>query len=236
MSLLTMIGNAMNSMGFPRPAVVMSSTDQMVLEMLALANTSGQELAQAFPWQEITKQATFTSTAAYSQGLLENIVVDGDYDRMVDNTLWNRSGILKATGPVTSAEWQADQAYAAASPFPKYRLWQGQLFIGPTLATSGDTWAFEYVSTNWCEGVNGTAQSAWTADTDVGILEENLMKLDTIWRWKASKSLEYADDLATFTDSFQMRTGQTTGARSLFLGGSNTFFPINVPEGNWPTS
>ena len=237
MSLLTMIGNVMNSMGFPRPAVVMSSTDQMVLELLALANTSGNDLVQAYPWQEITRQALFTSTAAYSQGTIDStIVTDGDFNRMVDNTLWNRSAILKATGPVTSAEWQADQAFAAASPYPKFRLWQGQLWIGPSVPKAGDTWAFEYVSENWCQGAAGTAQPAWAADTDTGILDENLMRQDIIWRWKSSKSLEYADDLASFTDNFNLRTGQSTGARSLFLGGANTFFPINVPEGNWTTS
>ena len=104
------------------------------------------------------------------------------------------------------------------------------------MPTAGDTWTFEYVSSNWCQGASGTAQSAWAEDTDTGILDEKLMKLDIIWRWKASKSLEYADDLSNFTNSFNLRTGQTTGARSLYLGGANIFFPVNVPEGNWPTS
>ncbi len=237
MSLLTMIGAVANSMGFTAPTVVMASTDAMVQEWLALANTSGRALSIAYPWQEITRECTFSSTAQYNQGTIDgSIVTAGDYDRMVNSTLWNRSGVLKATGPIGSTEWQADIAFSAAAPFPKYRIWQGQLFIGPSVPTSGDTWAFEYISTNWCQSAAGASQSTWQADTDTGILSENLMKLDIIWRWKVSKSLEYADDLGNFEDEFNLRSGQTAGARTLYLGGANVVFPINVPEGNWPTS
>lgn len=236
MTLLTMMGDVRNAMGFSAPTAVMSSTDTMILELLAMANTSGKSLVTAFPWQEITKQQLFTSTAAFSQGSFQSLCTDNDFNRIVNNTLWNRSQILRGTGPITGVEWQNNQAASAAAPFPKFRIWQGQLFIGPSVPTAGDTWAFEYVSNNWCEGALGTGQNAWVADTDTGILSEELMKLDIIWRWKASKSLEYADDKANFDDQFNLRTGQTTGARELYLGGANVIFPINVPEGNWPTS
>ena len=237
MTLLSMIGEVANTMGQSAPTAVITSTDTMVLEWLAMANTSGKALRINYPWQEITKEQLFTSTAAYNQGTIQGtIVTANDFDRMVDNTLWNRSGVMKATGPITSSEWQQDKAFSAAAPFPKYRIWQGQLYIGPSVPTAGDTWAFEYLSKFWCQGAAGTGQSSWAADTDTGILSENLMKLDIIWRWKSSKSLEYADDLANYEDELALRQGQTTGARALYVGGANIVFPINVPEGNWPTS
>ena len=239
MSLLTMIQGVANSMGFPAPNFVVSSGDQMVREWLALANTSGQLLVSSYVWQELTRECLFTSTAAYDQGTINGtLVTTDDFDRMVDNTLWNRSAIMKATGPVNSVEWQSDAAFQAAAPYPKYRIWRGKLFIGPvgSLPTAGDTYAFEYVSNQFCQGANGTGQNLWLADDDTGILSESLMKLDIIWRWKQMKSLEYADDLATFEDEWATTTGQTTGGRSLYLGGANVIFPINVPEGNWPTS
>lgn len=235
MSLLTMMGEVMNILGQPAPTAVASSTDATVLELLAMANRSGRALVNAYNWTEITRQQTFTSTAAFSQGTINSaIVTGGDFNRFINNTLWNRSQILQASGPITGVEWQSDQAFSAASPNPKFRIWLGQLYIGPTLPTAGDTWAFEYISANWCKSAAGVGQSAWAADTDVGILDETLMGLDITWRWKASKSLEYADDLTNFEDAFNQRTGQTTGARSLYLGGANVIFPINVPEGNWP--
>lgn len=239
MTLLSMIGDVMQALGNPAPQVVVSSTDTTVLELLAMANTSGKALAIAYPWQEITKECVFTSTAAYDQGAFNSdLVTDGDFNRLSNNTLWNRSQIMQAMGPVTGVEWQSDVAFQAAAPMPKFRIWQNHLWLGPvgSLPVAGYTWAFEYISSNWCQSAAGVGQSAWAADTDTGILSENLMKLDVLWRWKASKSLEYADDLENFTTEFNLRTGQTTGARSLYLGGANVIFPINVPEGNWPTS
>ena len=75
-----------------------------------------------------------------------------------------------------------------------------------------------------------------TVRLSVPQVKDTLMKLDIIWRGKAAKSLEYADDRENFTQKLALRKGQTTGARSLYLGGANVIFPINVPEGNWPTS
>ncbi len=237
MSLLTMIGQVANTLGQPAPAVVATSTDAMVLEWLAMANTSGRALVIAFPWQELTSEVTFTSSSAYNQGTINGtLVTAGDFDRMIDNTLWNRSAIMQATGPITEVEWQQDMSFSAAAPFPKYKINKAQLFIGPSVPNSTDTWAFSYISNAFCQSASGSAQNMWLTDTDTGILSESLMKLDIVWRWKASKSLEYADDLANFEDEFANRTGQTTGGRSLYLGGANVIFPINVPEGNWPTS
>lgn len=239
MSLLTMIGEVSKAMGSPAPTAVMSATDTFTLELLAMANTSGQGLVDAYDWTEITREQTFTSTAAYDQGAFNSTIVTlGDFNRITNNSLWNRSAVMQASGPISGVEWQSDVAFQAAAPAPKFRIWQGHLWLGPvgSLPVAGNTWAFEFVSSNWCQSAAGAAQSAWAADTDTGILDENLMKLDIIWRWKASKSLEYADDLANFEDKFNLRTGQTTGARSLYLGGANVIFPINVPEGNWPTS
>ena len=237
MSLLSMIGAVANTLGQPAPAVVAASTDAMVLEWLAMAQTSGRALVIAYPWQELISEVTFTSASAYNQGTIQGtLVTAGDFDRMIDNTLWNRTAVLRATGPITETEWQQDMAFSAAAPFPKYKINKAQLFIGPSIPNSTDTWAFSYISQNFCQGASGTAQNAWAADSDTGILSESLMKLDIVWRWKASKSLEYADDLANFEDEFSSRTGQTTGGRSLYVGGANVIFPINVPEGNWPTS
>ena len=237
MSLLTMIGQVANTMGQPAPAVVATSTDAMVLEWLAMANISGRALVIAYPWQELVNEVTFTSASAYDQGTINgHLVTAGDFDRMIDGTLWNRTGIMKATGPINESEWQQDMAFSAAAPYPKYKINKAKLFIGPSIPNDTDTWAFSYISQNFCQSASGDGQSSWLADSDTGILSESLMKLDIIWRWKASKSLEYADDLANFEDEFANRTGQTTGGRSLYLGGANVIFPINVPEGNWPTS
>jgi hypothetical protein len=43
---------------------------------------------------------------------------------------------------------------------------------------------FEYQSTYFCQSSAGADQSAWAADTDVGVLDENLMELGVIWRFK----------------------------------------------------
>jgi hypothetical protein len=56
------------------------------------------------------------------------------------------------------------------------------VLIAPT-ATAGDTYAFEYVSLNWCQSAAAAEQAAWAADTDTGILSEELMTDGIVWRY-----------------------------------------------------
>jgi hypothetical protein len=80
---------------------------------------------------------------------------------------------------------------------PAFTVRGGAIYITPT-PTAGDTVAYEYVSTKWCQSSGGTAQTEWAADTDTSKLDEALHVLDLIWRFKQAKGLEYAADLAAF--------------------------------------
>ena len=80
MSLLTLIQSATDKIGLTRPSVVYASTDQQVRELLNFANQEGVELARAHQWQEITKEKTFTTTAAAVQAG----AFASDFDRIVN--------------------------------------------------------------------------------------------------------------------------------------------------------
>ena len=179
MSLLTLIQSATDKIGLTRPSVVYASTDQQVRELLSFANQEGVELAHAHQWQEITKEKTFTCTAAAAQ----TGAFASDYDRVVNDSMFNRTAKRKVIGPIGAQEWQERQAYTTASGLNSwFRLRGDSLLMTPT-PNGTDTIAYEYISTQWCESSVGTDQSAWAADTDVGLLDENLMSLGVVWRW-----------------------------------------------------
>ena len=68
MSLLTMVTQVCRRIGIVAPNAVVSSADPQIIQLLALANEEGEELANRYPWQAMRQQATFTTVATESQG------------------------------------------------------------------------------------------------------------------------------------------------------------------------
>jgi hypothetical protein len=104
-------------------------------------------------------------------------------------------------------------------------------FVDPTPTVTGDTLVFEYVSLNWCQQSDGTAQSAWTADINTGILDENLLEMDLKWRFTKAKGLEYAEDKREFELELAQALARDGGAAVLNMGEvSDLWLTANLPE------
>ncbi len=230
MTLLTTIQGACDRIGLSRPSAVVSSSDQQVRELLALANEEGMELSRRADWQALTKEQTFTSLAQETQ----TSMVPADYDRFVSDTFWNRTRKRAFQGPVTSQDWQYIKAMTTA-PLPEVFIYRGNDILIQPVPTAGDTFAFNYVSKNWCQSSGGTAQDAWAADTDTGLLPERLITLGTVFRWKAMKGLSADIDGAMYDTQVRQALLRDKPARTLNMAGEGMDRRpgIFVPEGDW---
>lgn len=189
MSLLTIIQTAADRCSLARPTAVTSDTDANIKMMLRLATEEGQSLRDRVDWQEITKEHTFTTVAAAAQ----TSSVPDDFHRVIPDTMFNRDTNRKVWGPMSPNEWQLIQSSLVTRVDPAFRLRGGTILFSPT-PTAGENVYYEYVSKNWCQSSGGTEQSAWAADTDTGILDENMMALGVIWRFKRARGLDYSEE------------------------------------------
>jgi len=231
MTLLTVINNTQDSLGLPRSSSVIGATDQNTRTLLAQANQEGKELMRRHNWEKLTTEDTFVSTATETQ----TGVFNSNFDRIVNETVYNRTQKRRVLGPLSSREWQNQKAVTATVLTDAFRIRGGDMLLIP-IPPAGNTYAFEYVSRDWCESSGGTGQYEWTADTDVGVLDEELMKLGLIWRFKKSKELDYAEDFATYEREVNQAIMRDGGRRSLSYGGDarlNQVIGAYVPEGSW---
>ncbi len=234
MSLLTLIQNTASSVGITAPSVVITSTDANVVTLLALANTSGKDLAKAYAWQEMTQYSgTILATGTLLIGTITSIF-GASFDRIVNQTLWDTSTRLPIDGPINIQQWQQYQASNVVGPPYQFIIYNNQFRIGPTALAANDVITCYFMTKNWCQSAALVGQAAWAADDDTAIIPEELLKLDLIWRWKAKNGLAYAEDMETAQRQFETYTAQNTPARILFLGGRNILYPANIPEGYWP--
>ena len=231
MSLLTMMQDISDIVGLNRPGEVAGSTDQQMRTLLALANVEGKSLSKRHDWSELSKEATWTTAAQESQGLLSAIATD--IDHIVNDTIWNRS-LQDRMDPVNAVQWNLLKSSTASGPYPYYRIKEKKLLLIPSPA-AGKTGAFEYISSNWCQSSSGTGQAAWAADADTGVLDEYLMSLGIVWRFKQSQGLDYSEDFQNYEIAVSRDTNQDGGRSLQYLDSSTgAMYPrVHVPEGSW---
>lgn len=230
MSFLTLIQASAKRLGLSNPASAYNSSDKQIVQLVALAQEEGIELAKRHPWQVLTKEKTFTGTAAAAQ----TGAIPDDFDRFVDESFFNRTQKKPVFGPISPQDWQFTQAVVATTLVESFRRRGNSILITPT-PNGTDTYAYEYISTQWCESSGGTDQSAWAADTDTGILSEELMTLGVIWRFLRAKGFDYAEAFRTYELQVAQAFSRDGGRRTLNFG-SKTKAMSRAPfirEGSW---
>lgn len=214
MSLLTIVQEVAGSLNIPVPTSVFGNTASDAILFKVLANREGKELARRHNWQAIVVEHTWTTTATVAQSL----ALPSAYDRLPpDVEIWDRTGNARLSGPVSSREWMQLQAGTSGSVAGCWRIIGGVLNVYPA-PTAGKTFALEYISKNWCESSGGTDQSAWAADTDVGLIREDLMALGLTWRWLKAKGMDYAEDFATYEREVEKASARDRGLRVMVVG------------------
>ena len=146
MSFLTIIQNSAQRLGLSSPSAAYGSADLQIIQLVALSQQEGKALMRRYPWQALLKEKTFTCTAAAAQ----TGAIASDYDRIVEESFFNRTQKRPVFGPISAQDWQFTQAVVAATLVESYRVRGDSILITPT-PNGTDTYAYEYVSNLWCQ-------------------------------------------------------------------------------------
>jgi hypothetical protein len=232
MSLLSLIQGACGELNLAQPTAVVASTDLQTRQLLALAKKEGKELARRFNWELLKKEGTFTTLAAETQ-VTSITTTFTSFGRIIDNSMWNRTQSRPVRGPLSDQQWQRRLAAAAQVGVEFYfRIRGGSILFNP-LPPAGDSIYFEYVSNKWCQSAGGTAQVDWAADTDTGIIDEEIMRLGVIWRFRKAKGLDYSEEFRTYELALEQVFGPDGGNDVLNMEGVPDEWGVNIPDGSW---
>lgn len=230
MTCLTIVQSVCRRMGLTVPTTVFGGNDSTHRQIAELASEAGKDMARRYQWQALNKEVSFTTLATENQGAL-SVIADG-MDYIINDTIWNRSLRRPVFGPKVPQTWQQQKAFAINGPWSSFRIQEGSLMMYPVPET-GQTCYFEYITKNWVVSDSGAAE--FTKDTDTSLLDEEALKLDTLWRFKSQKGLEYAEDFNKAERMIQDLKGRDASKDWLNL--SNTkydIFPgVIVPAGSW---
>lgn len=212
-----------------------ASTDKNVAQAVDLLNWLGTELASAI---KTHLEREFTITTA---GSALSYALPSDYLEMVDDSLWNNSGIYPLSGPITP---QAERFLHAWNGVTTVRIpfrILGNRITFPVAPGNGLEITGLYISRNWVQTSGATSPDAdhVTTSSDYVLFDPTLVVLGLKWKLlSAIGSVTAPMALAEYERRLEWAKGQVSGARALSLNGrgSSGFRLIdnfNLPVTGW---
>ena len=214
MTFLTLCQNVADETGVQRPAAVIGSTDAGLLKIRRAANKAGISVMRAAKWLVLRKEKTFTAIAGETQ----TGILPADFDRFVPETFWDRTNIQLLIGPTSPVEWNGLKAGGYDGVSRRF-IHRGTAILIIPVFDGGQSLAFEYISRNWCQSSTATAQYEWAADTDTGILDEELLTLATTYFYKDSEGLPADSARADFVTAFNALLDNETPDPDVMMAG-----------------
>lgn len=196
-----------------KPTAFFSASGGIEEELTDLANETARAIAEEHDWRALT---TLTTLVGY--GGVDFDLPD-DYDRMptdvrVWSTAWPGQFYQRARD---LNEWYDNQQFVSSGAPGWWIMLDDKLQVHPAPPVGTNVQLY-YVSRNSVKSEGGTPKAEFTADDDVFRLDERLITLGVIWRWRAQKRLEYAEDLRNFEIAQSKRIKADKGARILAEG------------------
>ena len=230
MSLLSIVNNAfleLSGVANAYPAVFSSAKSDALL-LMQLAQRTGDDVARRWGWKNLKVPGNITG-----DGLTTIWALPTDWGTLEGSVILvsNLYPLLPLAGPVMPEKLLLMKALPAMPIRPLWRMIGGNIEIWPALA-AGELVTLEYESSCWVLDVDGaTRRPRWTADLNTSLIDESLIELGVIWRWKEAKGLQYAERFAEYERRFDATAGQENTGRMVSMsnkGGrydGDSFFP-----------
>jgi hypothetical protein len=214
MTVLTALQSAGIRLVGQRLTSFFQSTDTLPVELCDLVNETARDIATKHDWRRLTLLETITG-----DGATTSFDLPTDYDRMlikgdVHSSTWEQWRYHRVQD---LDEWQDLQTFSAIANPGSWIILAGAFQVYPAIPT-GEEAKFYYISRDIVAPTSGANKAAFTADTDTFLLDERLLTLGVIWRWRAQKRLEYAEDMANYERELEASIGKDKGSRILTSG------------------
>jgi len=251
-TLLNIVQEFCRRQNLVKPANVVTSQDETVLQAWGLLNEEVIELRDRADWKERHLQIQFVHAnrpgyLAYDLSQAGGNSLLGTPRYVVRDTMWDVLGGLMVAGPLTDQEWQAMLVQRVSGGVYNWRMSNLGVCIYP-VPTAGITphyFSFEAVVREVVKGPLAGSQSIvykdiFDDDNDVPLLPGEILVAGLRWRYRAEKGLPYAELKATY-ELLIAQAATVDQGNPVASMCYDPLFPqvpvpgtVLVPAGNWP--
>jgi len=191
-----------------RPASFFGASNTFELEITDLVNEVAKDVCASHDWQELTKVHTIAG-----DGTTTEFDLPADYDRqLLDADVQDAVTWAWGYQHITNINDFLYREIYGFQPYPGgWIIYGGKMRFVP--APQNDAF-FPYICK--CYGVDSATsarKSEFTQDTDLFILNERLLTLGLIWRWREMKKLDFSGDQEAFMKAISEYAAKDAGSR-----------------------
>jgi hypothetical protein len=214
-----------------RPASVYGSSIREHIELASIANETAQMIAASHEWQGLQKIASITG-----DGTTTVFSLPSDFFRMLTETqLWS-SVIDGPLMPIRDRDhWlnviTKDYEFMANA----WIIFGDEINFRPALDAS-EVVSYFYQTSHIVRAQDNSTKAEFNNDMDTFRLDERLLKLGIIWRWRDMKGLPYAENLADYERWKEKLIHSDRGpailrdSRSRLRGMGSAAYPWQIPQ------
>ena len=235
MTALEIVQNMARVLGLELPQTLSSLSDTTAQRLFGILNRALADAAQAYKWQVLQKQIIFRAAIlndAYNAktGGLKLSVLAPDMAHSAIPQIYemgSSSGALYL--PPDQYTQVLVQGIGGAQKY--FTIMGGEIIFLPSLTQNGWRAVLRYISKNAVLDENGNAKASFSEDGDTCLLDDELLILGGIAKFKQEMGYDYADAL----EDYQKRLEELTSRDGFapVLHGVRTpcgKFNLNIPE------
>lgn len=217
----------------------MSSTTNLLAGMIAVGNNVpvGSAIVSVDSGTQVTLDTACSASATGTSMTFgtESYALPSDFEYFITKTFWDKTYRWQLLGPLEAQEKDVIK-YGISPVGPRRRFWirNNKMYLNPIPTNITDQIAYDYYSKSWCQSSGGAAQSAWAADTDTYLLDEDSFILGLKYRFLRAKGLDYGQEYDDYTRCANTQMARDGGGRDLPLNaqsqGLNLLGPANIPD------
>lgn len=202
MTLLTICQAIADEVGIDRPVTVAANTAPGPQKLLRMVNKVGKQLMKSYDWQVLRVGGTFTGLGQETQ----TSFIPADFDRFVPETVWDTTNNNMLVGPISPVEWNSLKAFSYNNTSRRKFIHRSNSILVIPIFSGSENIIFEYVSNQWCQSSGAVGQTAFAADTDTGILDEELLTRAAIVEYLATEGLPVGAAAGSFKEYLDLMT------------------------------
>ncbi len=214
MNILEIAQEAADICAVQRPTDLFNSSVQNDQLFASVVHSTLDSLMRRAEWQAITREGVLYTTDGQTDYLIENVAPD--FHSLVNGTMYIRDNMRFVIGAISEERWAREKQFHTPEIDVLFKIQNNKFKF---LKDPGNLKLhFTYKSNAVCyDAETEEPKPRLTANTDIPIFDEYLVKLGIIWRWNKRTGLDYTEEYNEYQRELEKSYAETKAAGDIRL-------------------
>jgi hypothetical protein len=197
-------------------------------QSFALANKALSSTSFKKNWPVLTREWKFDTVVGQTEYDLPL-----DFHHLVTPSAVNSQQYYALKGSLSPIQWYRYSLNGGLNWAQGFRIdpFGNKFIIAPT-PSSPESLVFMYITTLIAKDAQNTPVTQYSQDTDVALVDEDLVEMNLSWRWRQKKGLDFTAEMAEYSGTLSQRFAQFLGTGEFNIGARplSDYYPLTQPS------